>query len=292
MVRMGSELAELDLQNAAHVKIALLREGVTIGPAIQRHVRRQYAEKLRAYAGSDDLASRGLEIPQELILPGEHGEVIVDVHHRVNSRWRVDFNDGGAWLFCQKKQICAVKIPRRPAYYGRRISSGRLAERVGSMYGVYVLAFFGHGHCVLYDQNLQCAFCSLSPTRADYDDVERQVCPEDAVEVTRLAFSTGDAIRYVMLCDGNYTSNDYGFLRALALASAIRPHIPDDVPLHMLIMPPDDLSLLQRLAQCGVDTISFSLETIDPELFASVCPGKQKFYGHDKIRQALREAST
>jgi hypothetical protein len=283
---------ELDLDNAGHIKIGLLREGVTIKPAILEHVHRRYREKRRAYAGSDDLASKGLAIPQEIVLPGEYGEVIVDVHHRVNSPWQVDLdNHKEPTLFYHGQRICPVIIPARAKYYGHPINGGKPSERIGSMYGVYVLAFFLHGHCVMFDYNLQCGFCSLKPTREDFDDVDMAIREEDAVAVTQLAFSMGDDIRYAMLCDGNYASNDYGFERSLEIAAAIKPYLPAEVILHLLVMPPDDLLLLARMPECGIDTVSFSMDIFDPQRFMEICPGKANLYGHEKIHQALREAA-
>ena len=282
----------LDLSNAGHVKIGLLRDGVTIEPDVLQDVRRRYREKRRAYAGSDDEASAGLSIPQELVLPGHCGEVIVDVHHRVDSQWRVGLDGNGEpTLYLAGARVGPVTIPGRPRYYGHPLHDGTLPERIGSMYGVYVLAFFLRGHCVMFDYGLQCGFCSLNPTRHEFDDVEMMVRPEAAVEVTRLALSLGDQVRYVMLCDANYPSNDYGFERSLGMAAAVSPLLPREIVLHLLVMPPDDLSLLARMPECGIGTVSFSLDIVDPELFEKICPGKATLYGHGKIRQALREAA-
>lgn len=56
-----------------------------------------------------------------------------------------------------------------------------------------------------------------------------------------------------------------------------------------ILMPPNDLSWIQKAHDTGLGKVGFNLEVWHPDLFAEYCPGKAT-YGRERMLEALKEA--
>ncbi|MDO8671931.1 MAG: hypothetical protein Q7O66_10945, partial [Dehalococcoidia bacterium] len=73
------------------------------------------------------------------------------------------------------------------------------------------------------------------------------------------------------------------FLERIAGGASYKPHLAMSVP-------PMSRKNLQRLKDAGLDGINSNIEVWDRELFAEICPGKDKHRGYERYLQSMTEA--
>ncbi len=280
---------KLDFDNPAHVKLALLSEGLTFAPEAVAEVGTRYTERPFAYNSSDPRSKAAIRTPAELILPGD---IPVSAHRRPASPWRVvcSKTEGEFQLNKDGRAICSIRYPERPAYYERKLSGGRPANHLVSQYSVSVLGIFLCRRCHYCQVGVPCKFCSIEPTRRSHRDMEDAPELPQLLEAAKLAFSLDPGIRYIDWSGGADEDPDRGFMAAIKAILSVDPYRPKRIRHHLLVMPPRDVRLLQQLSV--VDEPTFALEVWDPDLFRDVCPGKHAFYGRERFLDAFAECVT
>ncbi|MBI5259147.1 MAG: hypothetical protein HY855_21765 [Burkholderiales bacterium] len=272
----------LDLGNPAHVKLCLLVQGVRFTPDAVAGVGRRHTERALAYNNSDQ-PLQGLDtVPGELLLPEG---VVCGVNYRPDSPWCVQRQAEGWHLTLDQRPVCEVVLPERPAYYECRLSDGSPASRYVSQYSVHAVAVFLHRQCHMWAIRAPCQFCSVEATRG----VNRAVhdAPHGALltEALVAAVASEPRLRALEWSGGALADFDQGFNEAVDAIDAARAALPRPLSHHLNIMPPQDLSLLARLA--SVEEPTFALEVWSPRLFEQVCPGKHRLYGRAAYLRAF-----
>lgn len=109
-------------------------------------------------------------------------------------------------------------------------------------------------------------------------------------ETTQHILSSGWDIPMITNTCGTPRSDDLTRRFILEPLRGIQEGAGPGVGIHLLVHPPNDLSLLEEYKAAGVTSIALNIEVYDRELFAKICPGKNELYGYDRWWEALDHA--
>lgn len=272
---------KIDFDNPGHIKLCLLSQGLRVDDPKIFDVKK-FAANQFPYGYSNESVKKFPKIPSELILPEE---VVVGIHIRKNSPWSLIFNNRDViYLTYKNRKISKIWFNPQPFYYGKKIAK-TLAEKIAVMYGLYTLSFFTRGWCYYFIKNMQCRFCSLAPTRSGLGKENvTAILPKLAAQVTVLAFKLDkQRILYINHCSGSHKDNDLGVALQIQVLKTLKGVAPDSIRQHMLTMPPNNPSYIKELKRAGLQTLNFAIEVFNPDLFKTICPGKNKYYGYDNF---------
>jgi uncharacterized radical SAM superfamily protein len=191
-------------------------------------------------------------------------------------------DDGGYVLLKEGQTICPVRLPRQPAFYSKRTSSGRLMSRVGVMQGTY-LGIYPARVCHYWEESprVNCKFCSVGLNLGQEEDVEKSV--QDVVEVAQAARAE-EGITFVHFNTGYYEGDAY-----LDILEPYIKAVKEETGLLIGVQTPPhpDLSRYDRLRKLGVNNVSFCFEIWDKEIFQRICPGKAAHVGQQRYLDAI-----
>ena len=279
-------------QNSAHIKAGLLAEGLRLSEAFLEVYQEPFLVKRRAYGNSDAEIYLDRDIPQELFI-GE--DIVCGVHARPQSNWCLDVCRGNFVITHAGNTVVDVNFPQTPAFYKSRLSSGRLGNQIGTLYGGRSLGIFVYGSCALVDANAACRYCSIAPNRSRQTEFVEVVKPREVYELVKAALESDPTLfSQVMINGGNFKDRNRGFRYYTSVCEAARRAINDcqkstQVELHLIIFPPASVSLVDALAEFDV-CVAMNTEVFDRNLFAEYCPGKMDLGGHDVIFSTLDRA--
>jgi hypothetical protein len=280
-------------ERAVRIKAELLSCGVVPTEAFLDAYGPPFLEKRRAYGNPDDAAYRERLVPQELFLLPER--LVCAVNIRAKSPWTLDGRQGGFFVrSADDGRTRAVTFPLHPAFYDELTPDGQPAKNIITLYGGGSLGIFVYGSCALVDMGSACQYCSIAPNRTRETDFPRVVTEAALREALLLALRDQScSIKQIMINGGNFPDPDRGFSYYARLVEVAREAIDrlnrGDVDLHLIVYPPDDLRLLDRLR--GLDVgVAMNTEVFDPDLFRRFCPGKHLVSGQRHIIEALLRA--
>ena len=285
-------MEKYDFTNPAMVKLCLLCDGVQIRKSVLDEVGKTYAEDRFRYHRTTAIPKNIKYVPSEMLLPED---MVCSVFLEKKSPWLIksDKNHQLTLYYQEDQYVFPIGFTKRPKFYDIKLSNGKTCNQVAVMYGDYVLAIFVLGWCYFFQQGVGCKFCSL---KANWEKggLGQQnlkfVTPEIAQEAVRQAMKTEEnRIKYVLYSSGSFPDNDEGFKVKTEVVRAVKKETPN-IEHHFAIMPPNNLSLIKQMREAGLNTIDFDMEIFDENLFKKICPGKEKYYGHDKYLNAMEYA--
>lgn len=186
----------------------------------------------------------------------------------------VDDRDGAAYI---------VRLPPEPAWYSRLTSSDELMSRIGILQGTY-LGIYVNPVCTFWNANpaLNCRFCTTGQNvGSDAEAAAKSI--EDVVETCWAAKQESD-ITFVHLNGGFQGTKGLAFIAPYVKAIKQRVGLLVGVQL----APERDFTRYDELVALGVDHLSFCIELLDPEWFATICPGKALVHGQSLYFDALK----
>jgi hypothetical protein len=195
--------------------------------------------------------------------------------HRVGGRYIVRWNG---------QDVTQVTLSPRPAWYEGTTTTGKCMTRIGTLQGTY-LAIYPAKVCEYWTtkpQRENCKFCSVGLNLGVDDADEKSV--EEVMEVIRAARAES-GITYVDFNTGHYQGDTY-----LDILEPYIRRIKRDTNLLIGIQTPPhrDLKRFDHLRGIGVNRVSFCFEIFDKKIFAEICPGKNREYGHEYYLEAVR----
>ncbi len=182
--------------------------------------------------------------------------------------------DGGA--------ACPVTLPRRPAFYDRKTSSGKTMSRIAVMQGTY-LAVYSSRVCEFWKMNprMNCRFCSVGLNVGVTEETEKGV--RDVVETARAARDE-ERITFVHFNTGFLWGGELDILEPYIMAVKRETGLLVGVQ----CPPAPDLAKYDRLRKLGVDHVSFCVELHNESRFREICPGKSAHLGRERYMQAIK----
>lgn len=277
----------LGAHEAAHLKTALLCQGLRPVEAVLASFGRQVRPPMRVRSGS----CGGLDV----ILPGgTYVNCPVHEDYAATSPFRLrnvegqsedlgtnqlvlEHDDGRTW---------PVQLLPVPQYYSQVDQRGRPLSQLGQLCGDR-LGIGLTNDCTYWQRPAKrCKFCSIG---LNLGTEQRRKLEAEIVEVVDAAFADSVApARHVLLGGGTPLGTDAGADAIAEAARAIRQR--HDVSIYAMVAAPTDLTAIERLAEAGVDEVGMNLELVDPQFAARLIPGKHDELGLDHYLRALEQA--
>ncbi len=246
--------------NPALLKLDLFCRGLRVDPSCRLEGDSRGFLRTRAGLGS------GLEL---ILPPGIYANAPVLEKWVEGTPYSIHLEGGRYLVKKDGRPVTEVRMPRRPAFYDKRTSSGRLMSTIGVMQGTY-LGVYPTRLCHHWEHRpLECCkFCSIGLNLGEQEAKEKSV--EDVVELA-VAARREERITYVHFNTGYYEGDTY--------LDELEPYIvavkrATGCLIGVQTPPHPDFSRYDRLRKLGVNQVSFCFELWDPKRFEEVCPGK------------------
>jgi hypothetical protein len=278
----------MTLTEVISAKLEMLSCGIRFDSEFLAYYAREQGliERRRAY-GMGDQALAVTRVPPEFWL--DNG-IICAVNHNPDSPWTL-LREDDAFVVRNGKRSYPVTFPPSPTCYGKPLPTGKRVEQVLTVYGDCTLGLFSPGHCYFFDDDRECKFCSLGPAREHASDHLMKVTAQNAASAVQMAIELEpDRFRRVLLNGGTARELDKAFRSQVAILKNVQSlGLPPEFELDLISMPPRDLSLFDEFEPVG-DRLAMSIEIFDPEIFATLCPGKDEDYGRQRFMDAYAAA--
>jgi len=289
----GSRAANIvdPTSQSAWIKLSMLSNGVTISPGFSswfdaqlRYVRR------RNFYNSPGAAFKGSSPPQEIriadVIP-----ITVAVNNYGRPVWELSLDPEQRPLIVSTE--LGISKYAELLYDLTATSDEPELARLCNLYGGSALSFFSPRACYFFADGTECRFCSLAGTAIESDEFASRLTPSDIEQsVSAVVYQDSELLTQIMIVGGNERNLDRGFLHQVALVRAAsnalhRAGLADRVSVHLIVMPPRNLKLIEELRNVTNLHVGFNLEVWDPDRFDNIAPGKRNDYGQDEILTAL-----
>lgn len=171
-------------------------------------------------------------------------------------------------LYRGERYVGPVTVPPRPKIYDLETADGVPYWKIALLH-LDSIASTVVQKCIYWDTPDQCGFCGIELTRGEQTIPVKT--PEQVAEVATAARDLDHAVD-VTLTTGSINRRDRGALYISRCAAAVKE--ASGLPVQVQFEPPDDLDVIQQVADAGVDSVGIHIETFDPEVLARVAPGK------------------
>lgn len=181
-------------------------------------------------------------------------------------------HEGDGWgLYREGERVADADVPPRPRFYDLTTADGIPYWKIALLH-LDSLASTVIQTCAYWGNEDQCRFCGieLSLEAGRTIPVKR---PEQLAEAAKAAKELDGAVD-VTLTTGSTRAPDRGALYVGTCAKAIKEATGLNVQAQF--EPPEDLSVLEKVREMGVDTVGIHVESFDPKVLAWVAPAKAR----------------
>ncbi|MEK7851763.1 MAG: radical SAM protein, partial [Deltaproteobacteria bacterium] len=179
-----------------------------------------------------------------------------------------------------------VGVVPPPAFYEKKTSEGTPFAQIGTVHGGY-LTITPVAACDFFPKYESCKFCSANFIMGPVG--KKALSVREIVEVVHEAFEEGIA-EFVQLSLGFLEGEGHGIASLEPYITAIKRNF--DTILAIEAHPPGKDAWIDRTYAMGVDSIAYHLDIYNPEIFASICPGKARQIGRERYLDALQYAAS
>ena len=233
-----------------------------------------------------DLQSRGLRInapferrpggagPSDagmIWVEGRPVTVPVDSSYVATSPYSLEAEDAGHGIYRDGVRVATAAPADRPRFYDMTTEDGTPYWKLALMH-MDSLASTVLQTCAYWGNENQCHFCGIGVSLASESTtiVKR---PEQLAEVAVAAAKYDGAVD-ITLTTGSTRGKDRGALYVSRCGSAMKE--ASGLPVEVQFEPPEDLGVIDRVADLGIDSVGIHVETFDPAVLARVAPPKAK----------------
>lgn len=176
-----------------------------------------------------------------------------------------------AILHFEAEAVAAISFPRQPQFYRLQTADGVPYHHIALLHSHDVLATTVLQTCMRYsDRATACQFCAIGQSLEAGRTIARKT-PAQLAEVAEAAVRL-DGVKQLVMTTGTPNTSDRGAAYLTECARAIRAKV--DIPIQAQCEPPDDFIWFERLQAAGVDSLGMHLEAADPQVRATIMPGK------------------
>lgn len=213
--------------------------------------------------------------------PSDAGMVLVDgvpltfpvaAHYAASSPFVLREEAGDTWgLYREHDRVATVTVPERPRFYDLETADGIPYWKIALLH-LDSLASTVVQTCAYWGESDQCQFCAIEVSLEAGQTIAVKR-PHQLAEVTVAARDLDGAVD-VTLTTGSTRSPDRGALYIARCARAVKE--ASGLPVQVQFEPPDDLDVLERVHDAGVDAVGMHVESFDPDVLARVAPAKAR----------------
>ncbi len=263
-------------ENAQRVKLELLCRGVRLPLDL--------LSRFPGYRHKRASLSEGLCF--DLSFPGLPGAVPVNLaaRERFVARSPFSFDPGSGMILKDGEPFVRAVLVEPPAWYAETLPDGTAFQEIFQVHHRTILATALANFCAFRARGGGCAFCALGPGGSP----ARVKDPARLAEVLRELKARGLSFSEVNVNSGTLETGERTLAAYEAAVSAVRSVV--DWPVYVQLCPPDDPDAERRLADAGVDSLSYNLEIWDEERRRELIPEKAAL-GRERYLSALARAS-
>jgi radical SAM protein (TIGR04043 family) len=177
----------------------------------------------------------------------------------------------GWGLYRESERLAAVTLPPQPRFYGLSTADGIPYWQLALLH-LDSLASTVIQTCIYWGNSDQCQFCGIELS-LQAGQTTAVKTPRQLAEVARAARDLDGAVD-VTLTTGTTRGPDRGALYVARCAAAVKD--ATGLPVQAQFEPPEDLSVLDRVKDSGVDSVGMHVESFDPAVLAQVAPAKAR----------------
>src|SRR5439155_4903767 len=178
--------------------------------------------------------------------------------------------DGFA-LFEDGRRRASARPQGRPRFYDLETADGIPYWKLALLH-LDSLASTVLQTCAYWGNDDQCTFCGIGLSLAAGRTVAKKR-PQDLAEVAVAARDLDGAVD-ATLTTGSTSAPDKGALYVARCGAAVKE--ASGLPVEVQFEPPDDLDVIDRVADMGIDSVGIHVESFDPEVLARVAPAKAR----------------
>lgn len=273
----------------AHIKISTLCLGLNFPLDLFVDLRADFYANQYVYGRTSTGALRPHRLPQALQLGRG---VISAALRRPESPLSLSVDGERVLLIYGGQVVTELGLPERPAYFGKSLSNGMRTDDFIAVAGEVTPGFFLYPDCHYFPAGNPCKFCSLRHARKTAGKEMAERFDLDVIAEATRAFqqTPWKEIPIVSITTGTFPDGDEGARYTSRVVRAMYDAMDPKLPIHLLTMPPDSFEVMHEYREAGVTSLAFNVEVFDRTAFDDICPGKEHFYGYDKMLKALEYA--
>jgi radical SAM protein (TIGR04043 family) len=179
--------------------------------------------------------------------------------------------DQGHGIYRDGERLAAVIAGPRPRFYDLTTADGVPYWKIALLH-LDSLASTVLQTCAYWGNDDQCAFCGIGLSLAAGRTVAKKR-PEDLAEVAVAARDLDGAVD-ATLTTGSTAAPDKGALYVGRCGAAVKEAA--GLPVEVQFEPPEDLDVIDRVADMGIDSVGIHVESFDPAVLARIAPAKAR----------------
>lgn len=231
-----------------------------------------------------DLQSRGLRVNTEferrpggagpsdagmIWIEGTAVTVPVDADFVAATPYTLEADDSGYGIYADGRRLATAAPADRPRYYDLETEDGIPYWQLALLH-LDSLASTVLQTCAYWGNEDQCHFCGIGLS-LDSGNTVAVKRPEHLAEVAVAAKELDGAVD-VTLTTGSTFGKDKGALYVAKCGQAVKE--ASGLPVEVQFEPPDDFSVIDRVADMGIDSVGIHVETFDPAVLERIAPPK------------------
>ena len=179
--------------------------------------------------------------------------------------------DEGYGIYRDGERLAGATAGQRPRFYDLSTADGVPYWKIALLH-LDSLASTVLQTCAYWGNADQCAFCGIGLSLAAGNTVAKKR-PEDLAEVAVAARDLDGAVD-ATLTTGSTVAPDKGALYVGRCGAAVKE--ASGLPVEVQFEPPDDLDVIDRVADMGIDSVGIHVESFDPVVLARIAPAKAR----------------
>ena len=197
--------------------------------------------------------------------------VPVDAPFAKASPYSLRAEDDGFGIYHDGVRLASATGAPRPKFYDLETADGIPYWKIALLH-LDSLASTVLQTCAYWGNDDQCHFCGIGLSLAAQRTVAKKR-PEQLAEVAVAAKELDGAVD-ATLTTGSTTGIDKGALYVARCGAAVKEAA--GLPVEVQFEPPDDLDVIDRVYDMGIDSVGIHVETFDPAVLARIAPAKAR----------------
>jgi radical SAM protein (TIGR04043 family) len=197
--------------------------------------------------------------------------VPVDSKFVATTPFTLEADDTGYGIYKNGRRMAAASPSTRPKFYDMQTADGTPYWQLAIMH-LDSLASTVLQTCAYWGNDDQCKFCGIGVS-LDSRSTVKVKRPEHLAEVAVAAKKYDGAVD-VTLTTGSTYGRDRGALYVAKCGNAVKE--ASGLPVEVQFEPPEDLTVIDRVADLGIDSLGIHVETFDPAVLARIAPPKAR----------------
>ncbi len=185
--------------------------------------------------------------------------------------YALEAEDVGFGIYKDGVRVASAAPADRPLFYDMTTADGVPYRHIALMH-LDSLASTVLQTCAYWGNDDQCRFCGIGVSLASGSTVKVKR-PEQLAEVAVAAKELDGAVD-VTLTTGSTYGRDRGALYVARCGNAVKE--ASGLPVEVQFEPPEDLEVIDRVADLGIDSLGIHVETFDPAVLERIAPPKAR----------------